>query len=240
VSVEVRDVEAGKVATGRCTRGIVFDFDGVLVDTEQPEYLAWKQLWAGYGHELPLEDWSACIGAGMGAATFDPVGALARLTGRDDLVADELHAQAKLLASEVQSQLPVMPGVAAWLDAAQGAGIPVAIASSSPRRWVVSHLARLGLTGRFPVIASFDDCGAKKPDPASYALACGALGATPACSVAVEDSLNGLLAAKAAGMRCVVVPNVMTAHMDFAGADLVLGSLAEIGPLAVMERLGLG
>ena len=99
-------------------------------------------------------------------------------------------------------------------------------------------LARLGLTEQFGVIASFDDCGAKKPDPASYLLACRQLGVAPERALAVEDSRHGMMAAKAAGLSCVVVPNVMTAHMDFTGADLVLGSLEEAGPLEVIERLG--
>jgi putative hydrolase of the HAD superfamily len=216
---------------------IVFDLDGVVLDSEEPEFLAWQTIWSEQGRELRLEEWAACIGTGQGPTTFDPYAELVRQTGLQ-VGEPELRARSRALAAEFMTGRQALPGVARWLDEAAGAGLVVAMASSSPREWVVGHLARLGLTEQFGVIASFDDCGAKKPDPASYLLACRQLGVAPEQAMAVEDSHHGLMAAKAAGLTCVVVPNVMTAHMDFTGADLVLGSLEEAGPLEVIERLG--
>ena len=112
-----------------------------------------------------------------------------------------------------------------WITEAQSMGLGIAVASSSPGRWVHQHLERLGLIGHLPIIICFDDCGTAKPDPAVYLLACKALGLPASEALAVEDSRNGLLAAKAAGLWCVAVPTRATAHMDFSEADFLLGSL---------------
>jgi HAD superfamily hydrolase (TIGR01509 family) len=216
---------------------IVFDLDGVVLDSEEPEFLAWRTIWSEHDRELHLEEWAKCIGTGQGPTTFDPYAELVRHTGLQ-VGEPEVRARSQALAAELTAGRPALPGVVRWLDEAAAAGLGLAMASSSPREWVVRHLARLGLSEQFGVIASFDDCGAKKPDPASYLLACSQLGVKPQQALAVEDSRPGLMAAKAAGLSCVVVPNVMTAHMDFTGADLMLGSLDEAGPLEVIERLG--
>jgi HAD superfamily hydrolase (TIGR01509 family) len=219
------------------TRAIVFDFDGVVLDSEEPDFLAWQQIWAEAGQELPLLEWSECIGTGQGHSTFDPYTELVRRSGLPRTEA-EVRGRMRAVSAEIMASRPAMAGVADWLEEAASAGLAVGIASSSPRSWIEPQLARLGLSGHFPVISCYDDCGVRKPEPASYQLACRTLGVEPAEALAVEDSRNGLLAAKAAGLWCLVVPNVMTAHMDFSEADIVLGSLAEAGPLAVVERLG--
>lgn len=215
-------------------RAIVFDFDGVVLDSEEPEFLAWQQIWAEHGLELRLEEWALCIGTGQRADTFD---AFAELVRRSGLVPDEAEIQQKrrMVAHALTVARPPMAGVVAWLEEAARAGLAVAIASSAPRDWIEPHLERLGLSHHFPVISSCDDCGAKKPDPACYFFACRALGTSPTDALAVEDSRNGLLAAKAAGLACVVVPHKMTAHMDFSEADLVLSSLDDAGPVEVVE-----
>jgi HAD superfamily hydrolase (TIGR01509 family) len=231
---------------------VVFDFDGVVLDSEEPDYLAWRQIWSELGQTLPLGQWARCIGTGQGAATFDPFAELVELVERDggagaaqeaggggtELRESEVRARGRAIAAELMADRQPLPGVAAWLEECAVAGLAVGMASSSPRRWVRSHLERLGLAGHFPVICCLDDCGTTKPDPASYLLACSRLGVAPAGALAVEDSRNGLLAAKSAGLHCLVVPNVMTAHMDFTEADMVLGSLGEAGPLQVIDLLG--
>ena len=217
-------------APGRPVDAVVFDFDGVVLDSEEPEFLAWQAIWAEHGQDLDLVRWSECIGTGQELATFDPYAELASLTPLSE-TREQLKERSRLLAAEALAGRPPLAGVQRWLDEAALAGLGVAMASSSSRRWVVGHLERLGLAHRFPVVACYDDCGAKKPDPASYLLACRTLGVAPERALAVEDSRNGMLAAKAAGLHCVVVPNPMTAHMDFAEADLVLTSLQERGPL---------
>ena len=127
-------------------------------------------------------------------------------------------------------------GVVRVLDQAAALGLGVAIASSSPRQWIVDHLDRLGLPERFAVIACYDDVGVAKPAPDVYLEAVRRLGVAPGEAVALEDSRTGLLAARAAGLRCIAVPTAMTRHLDFSAADLVVDSLAELDLSAITTR----
>jgi putative hydrolase of the HAD superfamily len=107
------------------------------------------------------------------------------------------------------------------------------VASSSPADWVVGHLSDRGLLDRFDAVCTGDEVLHTKPDPALYLLACHRLGVDPADAVAVEDSVNGVRAAKAAGMVAVAVPSSLTAEMDFGPADLVVPSCAELSPVVL-------
>ncbi|MHB1973604.1 MAG: HAD-IA family hydrolase, partial [Acidimicrobiales bacterium] len=107
-------------------------------------------------------------------------------------------------------------------------GLSLAVASSSPRAWVEERLAEVGLSQTFAVVSCRGSGLAAKPAPDVYLDACRRLGVEPARAVAVEDSLNGLAAARAAGMRCVAVPGTITSGLDLGAADLVLGSLGEM------------
>ncbi|MHB1445456.1 MAG: HAD family hydrolase [Acidimicrobiales bacterium] len=218
-------------------QAVVFDFDGVILETEEAEYLAWRQLWEEAGVELSLEEWSAGIGTVPGAGGFHPYVELVRRSGRD-LDHETVRARVRALITDHLSGRQMQPGVADWLRDATRLGLPVGIASSSSRSWVENHLARLGVAGWWPVMACFEDCGRAKPDPASYRLVCQHLGVSPGEALAVEDSRNGLLAAKAAGLACVAVPTAMTAHMDFSDADLVLSSLDAMALGSVLDHLG--
>ena len=119
------------------------------------------------------------------------------------------------------------PGVRAWLDQARDLGLRVGLASSSSAEWVTTYLKRLGILDRFSAIATGDRVPHSKPDPAVYRLALSELGVGAADAIAVEDSPNGIAAAKAAGLVVVAVPNAMTADLDLSAADLVLESLAD-------------
>ena len=210
--------------------GLVFDFDGTILDTEDPVYRSWAELWADHGHQLPLDEWQAIIGTAVGfdpwtelevrlGTPVDPALAAVRRARRDEL----------LFANEVR------PGVLAWLDAADALGVPVAVASSSPPEWVDGHLVRLRLLDRFAYLCCYDDEVPAKPDPTSYRLACEAIGVDPARSVAVEDSPHGIAAARAAGLYVVALPHPITAGLDLSGAAVVVDSLAD---LSLADALG--
>jgi putative hydrolase of the HAD superfamily len=216
-------------------KAVVFDFDGVIVETEEADYLAWREIWARYGLELGLDQWAACIGTRQSAATFSAFLDLRRLTGLP-LRESEIQAEQRAITARLLAGTRPLAGVLDWLDAAGAANLPVAIASSSPSGWVTEHLRRLGLEASFPVTACFDDSGVAKPDPATYLLACKRLGVEPCEAMAIEDSRNGLIAAKAAGLTCVVVPTLMTANMTFTEADLVLGSLQDATLAQVLDH----
>ena len=124
-------------------------------------------------------------------------------------------------------------------ETARAAGLKVGVASSSSRDWVTGHLERLAILHQFDCVRCRDDVPAVKPAPDLYlsVLACLVVPADQA--IAIEDSSNGVSAAKAAGMRCVAVPNPITSGLDLSHADLVLPSLTGISPQGLADRLGL-
>lgn len=212
-------------------QALLFDFDGLILDTEFPIYEAWREDYLAHGHDLPLEVYAACVGSDFNR--FDPKSHLESLVGSAiDWPDRDLWRERNAL--ERVKQLPPLPGVIALLDAAEANGIPCAVASSSPRSWVEGHLSRLGLIDRFVLTRCIDDVAAPKPAPDLFLAAAAGLGVAPAEALVLEDSRNGLLAAMAAGCPCVVVPNRVTAHLDFTGALSVLESLTDLD----LSRLG--
>jgi len=212
---------------------LIFDFDGLLLDTEVPVYEAWRENYLAHGCELPIETYAACVGSDFGG--FDPK---SHLEAQSALPIDWEHWDPlrERLALEGARRLGPMPGVLALLDAAAERGIPCAVASSSPRSWVEGHLERLDLLPRFAATRCLDDVAAPKPAPDLFLAALEALGVAAREALVLEDSLNGLRAARAAGIACVVVPNRITSHLAFDGAAAVLASLDD-APLAALAAI---
>jgi HAD superfamily hydrolase (TIGR01509 family) len=215
-------------------RALVFDFDGLILDTETAEHQAWAELYAEHGTELPLDRWLECIGTSM-AGLFDPVEQLERQLG--ELVDRErLRARASTRTHEILADRSTLPGVTDYIARADELGLGLAVASSSSREWVTSHLQRLGLLEAFRVIRCSDDVARVKPDPELYTSVCRALEAPPGRCIAIEDSPHGIASAKTAGLYCVSVPNALTRHLSLDAADLVLVSLAAATLDEVIER----
>lgn len=213
---------------------LLFDFDGLILDTEYPIYQAWRDDYEAHGHDLPLETYAACVGSDFNR--FDPKSHLEMLVGRAiDWPERDLWRERSAL--DRVRQLPPLPGVVALMEQASVLGIPCAVASSSPRSWVEGHLERLGLLGRFETTRCLDDVKAPKPEPDLFLAAASALGSPPGEALVLEDSRNGLLAAQAAGCPCVIVPNRVTAHLDFTGAIKVLQSLEDLDLVRMNEIL---
>ncbi len=211
---------------------IVFDFDGVIIDTETPDFSTWQDEFRAHGVELSRELWSGHIGAGVGS--FDIYSHLEELTGRA-LDRDEVGPRRRARYLDAVNSNPLLPGVIDHLEAARRLGLRLAVASNSSRDWVEGHVARRGLDGYFEAIRTRDDVEALKPAPDVYLAALDAVGAPPERAVAVEDSPTGAAAAVAAGLFCVAVPNGMTEGMKFAWYDLKLGSLAEMALPDLLE-----
>jgi len=205
-------------------RAVVFDFDGTLVDTETSAYETMCSLYKDHGQELPLETWAVCIGTVGG---FDPVADLEGKTGKE-LDKEEFHALFKARHVEHLSDASLRPGALERLEEARRLGWKIGLASSSDLAWIEKHLHRQGIREYFEVIRSSDDVKRVKPDPELYLLAAEALGVKPEEALAIEDSMNGLRAAKAAGMWGLAVPNPVTAHMNFSEADIVVQGLDRI------------
>ncbi len=205
---------------------VVFDFDGLILDTEWCEYSTAADVFRAHGQELSLELWKTFIGSTDHPHWTDILeDQLGRPIDRATLV------PARRLANrECTAGLVPLPGVIPLIDSLERAAVPIAVATSSPADWVLGHLGDHGLTDRFASVSSGDEVVRTKPDPALYLLACDRLGVEPARAVAIEDSVNGVRAAKAAGMAAVAVPSGLTAGMDFSHADLVVASCLDLTP----------
>lgn len=206
-------------------QAIIFDFDGTILETETPDYQSWQECFGDCGCELPKELWASYIGTASG--TFDPYTLLEQQWGQPvDRPALRLRRRQRF--HELVAREPLRPGVVPLLEAATQHGIRLAVASSSTRDWVEENLATRNLRHYFEFVYTANDVALVKPDPALYLLALNALGVEAAHAIAIEDSRNGLIAAKRAGLKCIVAPHGMTQHMDFALADRVIDSLAAI------------
>lgn len=206
-------------------KALIFDLDGLIVDTETPDYQTWQDVYQDFGHELPLDKWVQIVG-GTGASDFDPHTYLEELTGQT-LDREQIWIKRRKLYHDLLENTGYMPGVQNLLFAAHEAGLKLAVASSSPCTWVHGHLNRLGAIDLFDEIVTADNVEKTKPDPALFLLAAEMLGVETGEAIVFEDSLNGVLAANSAGIFVVAVPNAITKQLDFSGAELVLGSLAD-------------
>lgn len=195
---------------------LVFDFDGVIVDSEAAVLQAWSELYAEHGAELPLEQWLGTIGTRD--APWEPGRHLEAFLGRE-LDWASLDERRRAREIELVRALPLLPGVERWLADAERLGLRLAMASSSSLRWVGGHLRDRGLSERFEVLVTREDASRSKPDPEPYLVALARLGVSAGAALAVEDSANGVASAVAAGMRVVAV------------------SLAEITLAEVVSRL---
>lgn len=216
----------------RKIRAVVFDFDGVIVDTELPTYRSWCEAFTAHGCEpLTLEEWALQVGTVQG---IDIVG---ELQSRASVAVDveEMQRTRRARREAMLEHEPLRPGVASWLDEIAAMQLPAAVASSSEITWVEPLLTRYALRHRFSFLACFGDGLAAKPEPDTYLAACRALGVAPADALAVEDSPNGIAAAKAAGLTCVAVANPITATFDLSAADVQLESLADRTLASVIE-----
>ncbi len=216
-------------------QALIFDFDGLIIDSETPEYESWLAVYRAYGADLPIEFWAGLIGKSSADASFDPYAHLEAQIGKPvDRAA--IRQQRHTHFRSIFDQQDTLPGVRARMAEAQERGLKLGVASSGTRDWVQSNLERLGLMPFLGTVATADDVPRAKPDPAVYLLAAQQLDVSPNQCIVLEDSRNGLLAAKAAGMFAVAIPNTMTQHLDLSIADLQLDSLASISLSALIAR----
>jgi HAD superfamily hydrolase (TIGR01509 family) len=217
---------------------LIFDFDGLILDTETCTYEATAGIFAEHGETLDLAWWHSIIGSADHPHWSEVLAErLGRPIDRAALVARREERRLRVL----RALLP-RAGVVELLEAALAEGIPVAVASSSALDWVGGHLERLGLRASFAAVVTRDDVsddGARtKPAPDLFLLAAERLGVEPARCVAFEDSPNGVVAARAAGMVVVAVPGPMTTGLDMGAADLVVPSLAGIDLAGFRKLVG--
>ena len=210
------------------TKALIFDFDGLILDTETPDYEVWCSIYREHGFELPQEEWGRIIG-GTGLSQFDAAEHLSVLSeGRlDSLSLRDRHrseSQAVLLDQSI------LPGVMDYLQEAKRLGLKLAIASSSPHSWVDTHAKRLNIFEYFDQVICADDvrAGRTKPNPDLFLLALDKLKVRANDAIVFEDSPNGVRAAHSAGIFVVAVPNSVTSQLSIENANLILSSLADL------------
>jgi HAD superfamily hydrolase (TIGR01509 family) len=218
---------------GAVIRAIVFDFDGLILDTEEPVYRSWLEVYQANGKELPFERWVQIVGSTT--TGFHPQHHLEELLGRP-LPKEVLDRRIGRRTEMILAQ-KVLPGVVQHIDSAKAMGLKLGVASSSTCDWVRGHLARLDILDRFDCLRCRDDVANAKPEPDLYLAVLDCLGVLASEAIAIEDSPHGVMAAKRAGLRCVAIPNSITARLDLGQADVLLGSLAEVTLAELLRKL---
>jgi len=218
---------------------VIFDVDGTLVDSERDGHrVAFNRAFEELG--LPdrwgVEEYGRLLAITGGERRLDTylAGRVEDAAQRARLAA-RLHARKTALFHEmvVAGLVAPRPGVLRLLDELGGAGVRLAVATTGTRAWVLPLLARVFGDARFETVITGDEAPDRKPDSSAYHLAMRELGLGPGGVVAIEDSRNGLIAARAAGLPCVVVVNDYTRHQDVAEAQLVLDGFGDEAASAV-------
>jgi HAD superfamily hydrolase (TIGR01509 family) len=210
---------------------VIFDFDGVVLDSETPEYESHRRIYERCGVALTVAEWCGAIGLwteGHDDRRFDALCERSALAP----ARDAYHEERRRIFAELVPGEP-MRGIRDLLVALNNSGVPTAIASTAPSRWVVPAADRIGVRSLFRAIVTGEEVARRKPAPDVYLEAARRLGVDPAQSIAIEDSGPGIAAARAAGMRIVAIPHWLTTSHDLTGADVSVGHAGELTP----ERL---
>jgi len=217
------------------TKALLFDFDGTLVDTESIDLRTWHEVFEAHGVSVPVDRFALRIGTLTGPDELDELDALLEAPcDREAVVTGRRQREHELLELE-----QLRPGVHEYLEEAKSLGLRIGIVSSSTRSWIDRNLQRLGLlNGWATVVCADGDATRCKPSPALYVEALEKLGVAAEEAIAIEDSPNGVAAARAAGIFCVAFPNDVTHALDFSHADLLLASLEDVPLAEVLTRIG--
>jgi HAD superfamily hydrolase (TIGR01509 family) len=205
-------------------RAVIYDMDGLLLDTETLWHESEAELFARHGAEFTREDQLRVIGTNfeVTARYFAE-----RLGWPFERRAELVEESTALMHDRVRVQVDARPGAVELIQGLRALdGIRLGLASNSPRFLVDDALATAGLADAFDAIVTSDDVEHAKPAPDIYLLACRRLGVDPADALALEDSTSGITAAKAAGLTCIAVP--MFAETDVSAADRIVDSLEEL------------
>ena len=215
-------------------RAVIFDFDGLIIDTETPIYRSWLELYESYGGSLAFSTWAQVVGTVSNE--WDHFEGLEVQIGfkldHTGLSPKRRQRELELIYSQ-----PLQPGIQDYLRDAREIGLKIGMASSSPCRWVTGHLERLGIIEFFDYILARDDVKHVKPDPELYQRVLDFLHIEPEDALVFEDSPIGVEAAVQAGIFCVAVPNQFTRQLSLDHADLYLESLADLSLRELIHKV---
>jgi HAD superfamily hydrolase (TIGR01509 family) len=213
---------------------VIFDFDGIILDSETPEYESHRRIYERCGVTLTVDEWCGVIGTwseGHDEEWFTRLCQQAKAAPPRE----EYFAERRRIFDEILPADP-MRGVPQLLAALREAGIPIAIASSAPARWVIGAIERLAIRPLFDAVVTGDEVAHRKPAPDVYLEAARRLGVDPRRTIAIEDSRPGITAARAAGMKAIAIPHWLTERHDLSGADLTVAHAGEL-TLARLDAL---
>jgi HAD superfamily hydrolase (TIGR01509 family) len=203
-------------------RAVVFDLDGLLLETEVLWHRAEQRLFARHGAEFTFEDKLTVMGT---SAAFTGEFFARRLGYGAEQAAPLIREVTELMREELQAGVAARPGAVELVAQLRGR-VPLGLASNSPRYLVDAALQSGGFADAFDTVVSSDDVAHHKPAPDLYLLACERLGVDPAETLALEDTASGISSAKAAGLTCIAVPQFD--ETDVSAADRVIASLDEL------------
>lgn len=215
-------------------KAIIFDFDGLILETEGPCYQAWQEIYQSFGVELDRAFYITTIGSSLDH--FDPYEHLEKMVGQL-LDRDTIRLRRRTRHRELTDAQPLLPGVHAIIQKVESLGLKLAVASSSSREWVTGNLSRRGLLEKFSVVKCSNDVTSTKPSPELFLSALTDLGINSDEALVFEDSPNGVLAANRAGIFCVAVPGEMTRSLDFSLANMQLNSLSDLSLEQLLEEV---
>ena len=205
-------------------KALIFDFDGLIVDTETVIYESWAEIYEKNGQILELNTYKNCVGSDF--EKFHPGIELEKRTGKK-FNWTTIDAERENLIREGLEQQKERTGIRHFIEYAKAKGLDLAIASSSSRNWVLGWIKKLGLMEHFSAFANRDDVQKIKPDPELFLTAANFLGIHPSEALIFEDSENGLKAATAAGIPCAIITNPITAGGNFSEAIIVAESFTD-------------
>jgi len=215
-------------------RAFLFDFDGLILDTEVPSRAGWELIYRDHGFELPAEKWRLVVGT---RDAWSPESHLEELVGRT-LEWETLHERRRAHELSLIEAEQLRPGIEEYLAYADEHDLRLGIVSSASKWWIDMHLERLERAHHFDLILAAGPSKERaKPAPTLYLEALAELGLAEDEAIAFEDSPNGIRAAVAAGIFTVAVPNEVTRDYDLGEADLVLDSLADLPPEELLEEV---
>jgi putative hydrolase of the HAD superfamily len=213
-------------------KAIVFDFDGLIIDTETVWYECFNETLSAYGIPFPLDVFGRCIGTGDNELKLYIEQAAGTAYNYETIRAEAAQLHQVKIASVAARE-----GVRDFLEEAKRLGLRIGLASSSNRTWIERFLHELNLHDFFEIIMTSDDVKNIKPHPELYLRAIEALGVEPDEALAFEDSVNGAKAAKAAGLRCIIVPNPVTEKLAFESYDIRIRSMGDHTLADLISRL---
>ena len=207
-------------------RALIFDFDGLILDTESVEVVLWQELYSAHGAVFDLAAYKEIIGT-FGLKKFSPSQEFRNVIGNDDIAQLYLDTMREKM-DNVLLQSPPMPGVVDLISQAKTLNLRLAVGSSSPYSWVNRYLSHMGLWDEFDTVVTLDDVSHSKPSPEIFQTILSRFNIHPNQALVLEDSPNGVLAANRAGIPVIAVPNMVTTGLSFDGALEIMPSLSSI------------